>query len=297
MNRVDIKIGYQCNNKCAFCVQGDKRAKFPTKNLAEIEKNLREAFEQSKREVVLTGGEPTVHPNFLEIVKLAKTIGFKGIQIQTNGRTFSSLHFCVKTIQAGANEFSPALHGSTEEIHDYLVCAPGAFDQVVQAIKNLKKLKQYILTNTVITSKNYQQLPQLAEFFVRLDVDQFQFAFVHILGSADKNKAWLVPRKTEIMPYVKKALDIGLKAGKKVTTEAIPYCLMQGYENCVGEQFIPETRIYDVSVIADYGAYRKNDGKLKFSQCQNCAYNEKCEGPWKEYVEIFGSNEFAPIKK
>ena len=297
MNRVDIKIGYQCNNKCAFCVQGDKRTYLPTKDLRVITDSLEEAFAKGQREVVITGGEPTVHPKFLEIVKVARKIGFERIQIQTNGRTFSSMPLCLKTIAAGANEFSPALHGPTAEIHDELICAPGGFVQVVRAIKNLKKLKQYVLTNTVITSDNYKQLPELAELFVKLNVDQFQFAFVHILGTADKNKEWLVPKKSEIMPYVKKALDIGLAAGKKVTTEAIPYCMMQGYAQCIAEEFIPETRIYDVDTIEDYGDYRKNNGKVKFSQCKGCKYNEKCEGPWKEYVELFGDSEFVAIKE
>jgi MoaA/NifB/PqqE/SkfB family radical SAM enzyme len=297
MDRVDIKIGYQCNNMCAFCVQGNKRATLPTKSLVVIEKNLREAFKKGNREVVITGGEPTVHPKFLEIVKLAKKIGFKNIQIQTNGRTFSNMLFCAKTIQAGATEFSPALHGPTAKIHDGLTCAPGSFKQVVQAIKNLKKLKQDIVTNTVITSRNYKHLPKLAELFVELGVGQFQFAFVHILGTADKNKKWLVPKKTDVMPYVKKALEIGLRAGKIVSTEAIPYCLMQGYENCIAEQFIPETRIYDVDTIDDYGKYRKDKGKIKFLKCKKCKYFKKCEGPWKEYVEIFGDEEFEPILK
>ena len=297
MDRVDIKIGYQCNNKCAFCVQGDKREKLPTKSIAEIGLNLKEAFNKGKREVVITGGEPTVHPKFLEIVKLAKKIGFERIQIQTNGRTFSNMQFCIKTIAAGANEFAPALHGATADVHDELICAKGGFVQVVQAFKNLKKLKQYVLTNTVITSRNYRELPELAELFVKLGVDQFQFAFVHILGTADKNKQWLVPRKTEIMPYVKKALDVGMKAGKKVTTEAIPYCMMQGYEQCIAEEYIPETRIYDVDTIEDYGDYRKTEGKLKFPQCSNCKYNDKCEGPWKEYVDMFGSDEFLAVSE
>lgn len=298
MERVDIKLGFYCNNLCKFCVQGRKRDYLPAKNKKEIIDSLEEAYAKGKKEVVFTGGEPSLHPDFLEMVAVAKKIGYEQIQIQSNGRMFAYFDFCVKTIKAGATQFSPALHASTADIHDFLVGAPGSFEQTVQGIKNLKKLDQYVLTNTVITSKNYKDLPDLAELFVDLGVDQFQFAFVHILGTAKKNQDWLVPRKSEIIPYVKRGLDIGKKVGKRATTEAIPYCFMEGHEDCVAEESMPVTRIYDAGfVVEDYGDYRKNSGqgKVKRKECEPCKYFTICEGPWNEYVDIYGWNEFRPI--
>lgn len=297
MERVDIKVGFYCNNQCTFCVQGRKRDKLPAKSVTEVEQSLREAREAGKTEVVLTGGEPCMHPQFLQLVKIAHDLGFEQIQIQTNGRMFAYPDFCIKTIAAGATQFSPALHGSTALIHDFLTDAPRSYEQTVQGIKNLKSLGQYVLTNTVITSKNYQDLPNIARLLVELGVDQFQFAFVHILGTADKNKDWLVPRKTDIAPFVREGLEIGKAAGKKVTAEAIPYCLMTGVEDCVAEEIMPKTRIYDAGfVIPDYGEYRVNRGKVKGPQCTSCRYDNVCEGPWREYVELFGFDEFIPIK-
>jgi MoaA/NifB/PqqE/SkfB family radical SAM enzyme len=297
MERVDIKIGFRCNNLCKFCVQGDKRNLLSAKDFKEIKKDLKEAFRKNRTEVVLTGGEPTLHPNFLEIIKLAKSIGFKNIQIQTNGRMFAYPDFCLKTIEAGATEFSPAVHGPNAEIHDFLTSIPGSFNQTTQGIKNLKNLGQRVITNTVITTKNYRHLPEIAKLLVNLNVDQFQFAFIHISGRAAENKNWIVPKKSQIMPYVKKGLDIGIKAGKKVMAEAIPYCFMQGYEDYIAERIIPEGSVFDINFsIEDYGDYRKNKGKAKGPQCPGCKYYKICEGPWKEYPEIFGWDEFKPIK-
>jgi MoaA/NifB/PqqE/SkfB family radical SAM enzyme len=297
MERVDIKIGFRCNNRCKFCVQGDKRNLLPAKDLEEIKKDLKEAFKKGKREAVLTGGEPTLHPDFLEIVKSAKSIGFKEVQIQTNGRLFAYYDFCVKTIEAGATQFSPAIHGPNAEIHDFLTSAKGSFEQTIQGIKNLKKLNQYILTNTVVTTKNYKYLPEIARLLVDLGVNQFQFAFIHLGGRAYENRDWIAPKKTEALPYIKKGLDIGIKAGKKVTTEAIPYCLMKGYEDYIAERIIPEGMVYDIDfTLDDYGAYRRNKGKAKGPDCPQCRYFKICEGPWKEYPELFGWKEFKPVK-
>lgn len=297
MNRVDIKIGFNCNNYCLFCVQGDKRFKFANRTNKQIKDALADAQKAGSESVVFTGGEPTIHPHILEAVSYAKKLGFKTIQIQSNGRMFSYLDFCKKLIAAGANEFSPALHGSIPAIHDKLTNSPGAWQQVVQGIKNLKFLDQFVLTNTVITSENYKNLPELAELFVNLGVNQFQFAFVHILGNAAKNKTSIVPKKSEIMPFVKAGLDIGINAGKIVMTEAIPYCLMQGYEDFIAEKIMPETKVVDAEgVIESYGDYRWNEGKIKRSECRPCKYFKVCEGPWKEYPEIYGWDEFILVK-
>jgi len=211
---------------------------------------------------------------------------------------FSYNNFCLKTIKAGATQFSPAVHGPNPKIHDFLTSVKGSFEQTVQGIKNLKKLNQYVLTNTVITSTNAQYLPQIAKLLVNLGVNQYQFAFIHISGRAAENKDWIVPQKSKIIKYVKKGLDIGIKANRKVMTEAIPYCLMQGYENYIAEEVIPPSVVYDAGfVVEDYEKYRKNKGKAKGPNCSKCKYNKICEGPWKEYPEIFGWEEFKPIIK
>lgn len=298
MKRVDIKIGFNCNNLCQFCVQGDKRYKFANKSLKDIEQALGQARAEGNEGVVFTGGEPTIHPDILAAVSCAKNLGFEIIQIQSNGRLFAYLDFCKKLIKAGANEFSPALHSSKKEIHDKLTNSPGAWEQVVKGIKNLRQLDQYILTNTVINSLNYKDLPDLASLFVKLDVDQFQFAFVHIAGTAWENKEWIVPKKSDVMPYVKRGLDIGIRANKKVMTEAIPYCLMQGYEDYIAEKIMPKTKVVDAEgVIESYANYRWKEGKSKREECKKCKFFKVCEGPWKEYSEIFGWDEFKLVKK
>lgn len=295
--RVDIKIGYQCNNHCLFCVQGDKRKWRAFRDKRDIEKDLVEA-RRTCDSIVLTGGEPTLHPKFLNLVNFAKKLNFKTIQIQTNARMFAYQKFCQETVEAGANEFSPALHGHIAELHDKLTTVPGSFKQTIQGIKNLKGLNQRIITNTVINKFNYKYLPEIAKLLVFLDVDQFQFAFVHIVGTAWKNRNFIVPKKSEIMPYIKKGLDIGISAGKKAMTEAIPLCFMQDYEQYIAEQIIPEAMVIeDKFRIDDYKKYRLIQGKTKGAKCKNCLYFAICEGPWREYPEIFGWEEFRPITK
>lgn len=294
--RVDIKTGFICNNNCRFCVQADNKLK-GNRNFDEIKKDLEDSRKRCDG-VVLTGGEVTIRKDFLDIVKYAESLGYKTIQIQTNGRMFSDLEFCKKTIHAGATEFSPALHGYCAEQHDYLTRAEGSFMQTVRGIKNLKSLGAHVLTNSVVVKPNYRNVPDIAKLLVKLDVDQFQFAFVHPMGNAWANFDSIVPFISLAAPYIHKGLEIGIESGKSVMAEAMPFCMMKCYEEFIAEKVIPETEIKGTKSqnTYDYSEERKNQGKTKFNQCKECKWDNVCEGPWKEYPLKRGNDEFKKQK-
>jgi MoaA/NifB/PqqE/SkfB family radical SAM enzyme len=292
---LDLKVGFSCNNNCRFCVQGHKKH-LGNKTTKEIKKELEEARSECDS-IVFTGGEPTIRPDILEIISHAKKLGYDPIQIQSNGRRFYYKKFCEDLIKAGANEFSPALHGHISGCHDFLTRSPGSWKQTTQGIKNLRELDQYIITNTVVVKPNYRYIPELAELFVKLKVDQFQFAFVHAVGNAEKNYDMMMPWVSLTVPYIKKGLQIGINNGIKVMAEAIPFCVMDGYEKYCSETFIPPTQIRDFGGIIDpkFEETRVKEGKLKHEKCNKCKFDLICEGPWREYPEKRGWGEFKPI--
>jgi MoaA/NifB/PqqE/SkfB family radical SAM enzyme len=293
--KADIKVGYSCNNHCKFCVQGRKRENLPDLTTKEIKKILKKAKEDC-RGIIFTGGEASIRSDFLELANYAKSLEFDQIQVQTNGRMFAYKKFCEEVIAAGINEFGLALHGHIPQLHNYLT-ASESFYQVIQGIKNLKELGQVVLANTVITKSNYRHLPEIAKLLVFLGVDQFQFAFVHALGSAKENSLSIVPRMSMVIPYVKKGLDIGIKTGIKVMTEAIPYCLLDEYKDYAAENIIPSTKIFDLDEgIIDFDKVRPMKAKAKGENCKECRYFTSCEGNWREYPQKFGWGEFKPIK-
>ena len=282
---------------CDFCAQGGKRARVGRKSLRQIKADLARAKAAGVTGAVFTGGEPTLHPDLPAAVRAARAMGYESVQVQTNGRRFAYYDYCLELKKAGVTEMGPSLHGSTPEIHEKLTRSPGSFKEVVRGILNCKKLGMYVLTNSVITSVNYKDLPELAKLFVHLKVNQFQFAFVHLVGSAWENRKTLTPRKTLVMPYLKRALASGLESGVACYTEAIPFCLMKGYEACVAERVIPEGPVSDADFyIESYGDYRRDEGKVKRPECRPCRWFALCEGPWREYPELYGWDEFKPVK-
>lgn len=297
--KLDIKLGYICNNHCDFCIQWEeKRLNYPPKTLEEVYRVLRNQYIKWARVVTFTWGEPTMHKTLIPGVTYARQLGYRSINIQSNGCNFSNKTLCKKLVEAGANMFEPSIHWFLPTTHDFLVKTPWAWKKVVTGIMNLKELNQHVMINSVITQKNYKEAPHLARLLVKLWVNYFQFAFPHIGGSARKYWETVVPRKSEIMPYIHEALGIARKWWVKAHTEAIPYCFMQGYEYAITEQYLIETSVYDEAYVLDsYTNYRLKDGKAKSEKCRECAAFLKCEWPWKEYPELFGWDEFVPIRR
>ncbi|MCD6499121.1 MAG: radical SAM protein [Deltaproteobacteria bacterium] len=293
--RVDMKLGFSCNNRCQFCVQGDKRRRYADLSTEEAKKRIDQAAAHTDR-IVLTGGEVTIRADLVDLVSHARKRGFREIQIQTNGRMLAYEALCHNLVAAGATEFSPALHGHIASLHDFLTRVPGSFDQTVQGIKNLASLKVPIVTNTVITRSNFRHLAALASLLIDLGVTQYQFAFVHGLGSAAKYFDSIVPRMELLAPHIAAGLEKGRQAGVWATTEAIPPCLLKGYEEHMAEWVVPDTRIYDADMILDsYQEYRWTEGKTKGPACRSCGWYPWCEGPWREYPERFGWSEFRSV--
>ncbi len=296
MKRVDIKTGYLCNCNCKFCVQAHNK-KFANKSHDEIKESLRNGRKDNCEGVVFTGGEFTIRSDCEELIRYAKELGYSLIQLQSNGRMFSNIEFCKKVIAAGANEFSPALHGYCAEVHDDLTRSPGAWQQTVKGMLNLKKLGQRLVVNSVIVEPNYKFAPQIAELFSKIKVDQFQYAFVHAMGNALENIDNMLPKKSEAIPYLQKGIDIAKKNKIFCMVEAVPYCFMKGYEKHVSELYIPPTRIEERNrVIKDFKKSKMEQGKVRGPNCPKCRYFKICEGPWNEYPEQYGWDEFIPVE-
>jgi MoaA/NifB/PqqE/SkfB family radical SAM enzyme len=122
--RADLKTGTTCNSNCVFCVIGDQLFTGDRTTEACIAE-LRES-RKTCVDVVFTGAEVSIRPDFFKLLRAAKTLGYERIQVQTNGRIFVYRDFCERAIAAGMNELAPALHGHIAKLHDGLTRAPGS---------------------------------------------------------------------------------------------------------------------------------------------------------------------------
>jgi MoaA/NifB/PqqE/SkfB family radical SAM enzyme len=206
----------------------------------------------------------------------------------------SYMDFAKKLVDSGATRFLISVHADNPELGDFLVCDKGAWNQTIQGIKNIKKVGIDNLRFSVVANKyNYERFPEIIDFLLQFNAVGYHMGFVIPDGYAYMRKD-LVPRMSEAVPYLKRAIDKVLAAGSEAWMYSIPYCLMQGYEHVVAELGITDTILrgpdFEASIQNNRRKYRtKGEG------CKDCRYDPVCIGVWKRYVEMLGFDEFKPV--
>lgn len=298
--RVIIFTGFSCSNSCCFCAVDSKRPA-ADKTTQEILQEMERAYRRGARQLVFSGGECTLREDIIDLVRAARQQGFLDVHLQSNGRRFSDIEFCKKMFLAGMSYLGTSVHGPSGVVHDALTARAGSLREVVEGIHNLKRLARGrigIAVNSVIVRQNFALLPDTAAFLARLRPDLMQFAFVHACGFTEERFRNFVPRKTDVVAYVKRGIDIAVKAGIPVMVEAIPYCLLSGYEKHCSDRFIPSTDVIEPGrEILNYEEVRLRNSKRKFSRCSACHFDAICEGPWQQYPEHYGDEEFQPVEE
>lgn len=82
-----VEITDRCNLSCPTCYAGSSPSFGRHRTLEEV-KNMLDAVVENEREpdvVQISGGEPTIHPQFFEILDYAKTLPIKHLMVNTNG--------------------------------------------------------------------------------------------------------------------------------------------------------------------------------------------------------------------
>jgi len=294
--KIDLKLGFTCNNNCRFCVAAHKR-KWGDRTTEEALHELDRVKNPQGKNLILTGGEVTIRKDIFEILRNARSLGFKVIDIQTNGRMCSSLKFAQRLVEAGASFFLVSIHGWDEKAQDFLTRAQGSFAQTTAGIANLAKLDVGLKTNTVINTLNYNHLPEIARLLISLGVKSVQLTFPHGLGNAWDNFDEMVPTYQEAVPYIHKTIHLCQKYNVESPIRAVPFCFMQGYEKHIDDVKLESTEIREIAqIIPDYKKWRREEGKRHGPPCEECKYSKICEGPWRDYIKKRGWEEFHAIK-
>lgn len=81
-----LKVGFGCNNNCKFCFQTKRTPSF--RSVESIKKELINIRAGGFSYVVFEDGEPTLRKDIFDLIRYAKELEFKQIDIQSNGRMF-----------------------------------------------------------------------------------------------------------------------------------------------------------------------------------------------------------------
>lgn len=133
-----LELTFRCNLRCVHCYLGDARAGIPgTEELSygEICDLLDQIVDEGCLWLLLTGGEPLLRPDFLDIYAYAKAKGLL-ITLFTNGTLISP------EIADYLREWRPfvmeiSLYGATKETYERVTGVPGSYERCLRGIELL----------------------------------------------------------------------------------------------------------------------------------------------------------------
>jgi len=148
--RIELELTERCNLSCKFCYNSQKPI-----DSSLVYNILTRLAEENIPEIVLTGGEPVLHPQFNCILRSCTTL-FQKTMLQTNGTLIDD---AIADLLADNDVFEVniSLHGSPD-LHDALTMSNGSHESAFVAIKRLIDRKIKVSSNFVMTKNNVSGL-------------------------------------------------------------------------------------------------------------------------------------------
>jgi uncharacterized radical SAM superfamily Fe-S cluster-containing enzyme len=171
----NIDLTNRCNMNCPICFANANQQGYVYEPDFETLTKMLDALRSEEpikcTAVQFSGGEPTIHPDFVKIIKAAKDRGFAQVQVATNGIEFAKRYDLLKAAsEAGLNTIYLSFDGVSDEI--YLQARDRKmFQTKLDVISNCRKLKEetgkcpsIVLVPTIVKGMNDMQIGDMARF-------------------------------------------------------------------------------------------------------------------------------------
>ncbi|MAE42730.1 hypothetical protein CMO93_03085 [Candidatus Woesearchaeota archaeon] len=164
-----LDIGGKDNNNPIF--KENKNNAF--RELKEIKQELKKNNFPEK--VIISSGEPTIHPNFFKIVAFIIGYGCKSIILKTNARMLSYSEFSNRLKNCNKIKYFIDVFGPDEEIHDKISNSEGSFKQAISGIRNLSSFDNEVNITIPIVNENNDKLIDTINFLEDYGISNFLF--------------------------------------------------------------------------------------------------------------------------
>src|SRR6202167_1147609 len=156
------ELTYACNLSCVHCLSSSGRRDPRELSTEECKAVIDELERMQVFYVNIGGGEPTVRPDFWELVDYA-TAHHVGVKFSTNGVRITP-EVAARLAASDYVDVQISLDGATAEVND-AVRGAGAFDMAVRALENLVAAGfSDAKISVVVTRHNVDQLDEFAAF-------------------------------------------------------------------------------------------------------------------------------------
>ena len=284
-----IRVNGHCNMACSFCFV-DLTA--PDTDYEILAKEIEVQKERGIKHLILSGGEPTLHPRLPDLIRKARTIGIHSVEIQSNGVKAADEAYAKVLADAGLTLVTLSLHSIDPDKSNEITRLPKAFHKTIQGMHNFRKLGIRLQVACVITQLNYRELPEYIRFLDGEFPQQgghLSICFAIAQPISELVSPWVLPRFSEINPFFRNALDYALSNGI-------------GFGGIIGQGGYPprmlngELKYYELLLEKIYRSDDHTKQFYKADRCKECSFDPYCVGVRRQYIDTYGDEEIQPFR-
>ncbi len=274
--KVIMNVTYVCNNRCTFCAVGTRTQVdgHPTRQREHLDRYRAQGVTM----VDFDGGEPTLNPELVPLVRYARSIGYDRVNVTTNGRMCTYEGFARTLVRSGVTTLLFSVHGHDAQSHAQQVGVAEAFAQTTQGIRHCVKHAPpgvELGMNVTLTKGNHAHLGALAQLAWDLGLRWMNLQFLTPFGRATR---WIAP-DTQAAADVAMGVIAQWRDRMKFQVINLPFCFMPGHEELlVGDLLKLQRHMIFVNNedvnLAEYLAERR----VRKPQCEGCPHAVFCGG-------------------
>jgi MoaA/NifB/PqqE/SkfB family radical SAM enzyme len=222
-----MNVTYACNNHCTFCAVGTRTQidGHPPRQREHLERYA----ELGVHMVDFDGGEPTLNPELIPLIRHARTLGYDRINVTTNGRRCVYEPYARALVRSGLTTLLFSVHGADARTHAQQVGVAEAYQQTTDGIRNCVRLAPpgvELGMNVTLTKGNHEQLDEMVQLAWDLGLPWVNVQFLTPFGRATR---MIAPDPAEAAAITMRVID---EWHDRVKFQVInlPYCFMPGYE-------------------------------------------------------------------
>lgn len=270
----------RCNQHCTYC-----NARRPTDEPAwvraeAVRARIADAVQAGAKEVVLTGGEPTLRRDFASLVTFAKGTGAE-VVLETNATGVDAASARAWADQ-GLSRALVNLAGDGPWLDD-VTRDPGGFARTCSGIDALLEAGVQVDVQAALVRSTAQRFPQLAAFLQTRFASRIHVLFLTVPTSA--------PEPSELLDYDHAGAQIrALELEARRVGLSLKMAPDSGPPPCVHGTDARVAHLY-----AYTPGNRARENRTYLDVCSSCLVRDRCPGLASEYLARFAPPAMTPV--
>ncbi|HEX3240433.1 MAG TPA: radical SAM protein [Solirubrobacterales bacterium] len=277
---VYLYITEACQLRCGHCYMGDRLDHGTRMEYEEVCDTLAFWRKMGGSKLTILGGEPTIHPQYCEIIRFANEIGYEHVITTTNGLKPAARKF--RALEPDDFAYVQiSLDGGSADSHDQ-IRGRGTFDIALETATYAAARgfdTRFICTVNALNMGDCLALLDIAD---ELGVSLVKYHVFSTIGQGNENTGWAIDPHTWIEFY--EQLDAAAEGHKTRVWYQPTYARRsevgkyadEGYRGCIGRTLdrisvFPDGRCYVCSYLfdTDFNFANMRDGVLEVNRGRN----------------------------